>query len=79
MFLVGIFSAPTSAGVLFSMLNAAGLSKTWVFQKARILAVFDDLDVIMLMIPIKMLYIGLEFSLLYIVGIMVGMLAFAYT
>ena len=25
----------------------------WVFQKARILAIFDDLDTILLMIPLK--------------------------
>jgi len=31
------FAAPTSAGVLFSMLAAAGLAATWVFKKARIL------------------------------------------
>ena len=52
------FSAPTSAGVLFSMLAAAGLSATWVFRKARILAIFDDLDTILLMIPLKMLIVG---------------------
>lgn len=34
------FAAPTSAGVLFSMLAAAGLSATWVFRKARILAIW---------------------------------------
>ena len=34
---------PTSAGVLFSMLAAAGLGTTWLFRKARILAIFDDL------------------------------------
>src|SRR5512144_2744947 len=29
------FAAPTSAGILFSMLAAAGLSATWTFRKAR--------------------------------------------
>ena len=32
------FASPTSAGVLFSILAAAGLSGTWVFKKARVLA-----------------------------------------
>jgi hypothetical protein len=35
--LAGRFAAPTSAGVLFSMLAAAGLSATWYFNKIRIL------------------------------------------
>ena len=32
--LVARFAAPTSAGVLLAMLAAAGLSATWLFQKA---------------------------------------------
>jgi Kef-type K+ transport system membrane component KefB len=48
--LAGRFAAPTSAGVLFSMLAAAGLSATWLFRKSRILAIFDDLDTVLLMI-----------------------------
>jgi Kef-type K+ transport system membrane component KefB len=35
------FAAPTSAGILFSMLAAAGLATTWLFRKARVLAIFD--------------------------------------
>ncbi|MYI07328.1 MAG: sodium:proton antiporter, partial [Gemmatimonadetes bacterium] len=46
--LAGRFAAPTSAGVLFSMLAAAGLGATWLFRKARILAIFDDLDTVLL-------------------------------
>lgn len=61
--LVARFSAPTSAGVLFTMLAASGLSATWVFRKARVLAIFDDLDTILLMVPIKMLLIGPQWSL----------------
>merc|ERR1719484_497530 len=53
------FAAPTSAGILFSMLEAAGMKDTWVFQKARILAIFDDLDTILLMIPLLVLCFGL--------------------
>ncbi|WP_374027252.1 sodium:proton antiporter [Bdellovibrio bacteriovorus] len=52
------FAAPTSAGVLFSMLAAAGLSATWTFRKTRILAIFDDLDTVLFMIPLKILLVG---------------------
>ncbi|MFQ5585257.1 MAG: sodium:proton antiporter, partial [Thermodesulfobacteriota bacterium] len=34
--LVSRFASPTSAGVLFSMLAAAGLAATWMYKKIRI-------------------------------------------
>lgn len=52
------FAAPTSAGVLFTLLAAAGLASTWVYRKVRVLAIFDDLDTVLLMIPLKMLIVG---------------------
>lgn len=61
------FASPTSAGVLFSMLAAAGLAATWVFQKARVLAIFDDLDTILFMIPLKMLLVGPRWQLAVVV------------
>lgn len=61
--LTGRFAASTSAGVKLAMLAAAGLSATWVFKKARILTIFDDLDTIILMIPLKLLMIGLAWQL----------------
>lgn len=76
--LAGRFSAPTSAGVLFSMLAAAGLSATWVFRKARILAIFDDLDTILLMIPLKMLIVGAAWQIGVIVMVMALMLWIAW-
>lgn len=72
------FAAPTSAGVLFSMLAAAGLAATWVFRKARILAIFDDLDTVLLMIPLKMAMVGFRWQLIAIIGIMVAQLWIAY-
>jgi Kef-type K+ transport system membrane component KefB len=72
------FAAPTSAGVLFAMLAAAGLSATWLFRKARILAIFDDLDTVLLMIPLKMLMVGLAWQLGFIVVVMVGLLWLAW-
>ena len=72
------FAAPTSAGILFAMLAAAGLSATWVFRKARVLAIFDDLDTVLLMIPLKMLIVGLRWQLAIIVVVMVGLLWLAW-
>ena len=61
--LAGRFAAPTSAGVLFSMLAAAGLSGTWAYRKTRILAIFDDLDTVLLLIPLQALMVGLAWQL----------------
>jgi hypothetical protein len=73
------FAAPTSAGVLFAMLAAAGLGTTWLFRKARTLAIFDDLDTVLLMIPLKMLMVGFAWQLGLSVVLMAAMLAVAYT
>merc|ERR1719258_836820 len=59
------FAAPTSAGILFTMLTAAGLSDTWLFRKARVLAIFDDLDTILFMLPLKVIVSGLHWELLF--------------
>lgn len=72
------FAAPTSAGVLFSMLAAAGLSGTWYFKKIRVLAIFDDLDTVLLMIPLKMLIVGIRWQLAVVVVGMVIMLWLAW-
>lgn len=76
--LAGVFSAPTSAGVLFSMLAAAGLGATWLFKKARVLAIFDDLFVVLLMIPLKMMIVGPRWQLAAIVLIMSAQLWIAW-
>ena len=76
--LAGRFAAPTSAGVLFSMLAAAGLGATWLFQKARILAIFDDLDTVLLMIPLKMLMVGIAWQLGVSIFVMAAYLIIAY-
>ncbi len=77
--LAGRFAAPTSAGVLFAMLAAAGLSATWTFRKTRILAIFDDLDTVLLMIPLKMLMVGLRWQLGLIVVVMAALLWLAWS
>ena len=55
--LISRFAAPTSAGILFTMLAAAGLKKEWIYKKTQVLAIFDDLDTILLMIPLQILMI----------------------
>ena len=45
------------------MLEAAGMKETWLFKKARILAIFDDLDTILLMVPLKVIVVGLRWEL----------------
>ncbi len=76
--LIARFSSPTSAGVLFSMLAVAGLSVTWVFRKARILAIFDDLDTILLMIPLKIMMVGMKWQLVIIIFIILVQLWLAW-
>jgi Kef-type K+ transport system membrane component KefB len=76
--LAGRFAAPTSAGVLFAMLAAAGLSATWLFAKARVLAIFDDLDTVLLMIPLQMLIVGLAWQLGVVVLLMGALLWLAW-
>lgn len=72
------FSAPTSAGVLFSMLAAAGLAGTWAYSKIRILAIFDDLDTVLFMLPLTALMVGLAWQLGAVVLVTVLLLVVAY-
>ncbi len=60
--LMGISFAPTSAGILFAMLIAAGLHTTWVFKKARVLAVLDDLVTILLLTPLEIIIHGAKWN-----------------
>ncbi len=76
--LIAKFSSPTSAGVLFSMLAAAGLSGTWLFRKARVLAIFDDLNTILLMIPLNMMMVGMQWQLGAIVLLIILLLWIAW-
>ncbi len=76
--LAGRFAAPTSAGVLFSMLAAAGLGATWLFRKARVLAIFDDLDTVLLLIPLKMMIVGVSWGMGVVVAIMAAQVALGW-
>ncbi len=73
-FLLSRFAAPTSAGILFTMLAAAGLKHSWVYKKVQVLAIFDDLDTILLMIPLQILMIGMRWQMFVIVIVAVVLL-----
>ena len=68
------FAAPTSAGILFTMLAAAGLKASWVYKKVQVLAIFDDLDTILLMIPLQIMMVGLRWQLGVIILIVMVLL-----
>lgn len=65
--LMSRFAAPTSAGILFTMLAALGLKSSWMYKKIQVLAIFDDLDTILLMIPLQIMMIGMRWQLMVIV------------
>ena len=53
------------------MLAAAGLRHTWVYNKVQVLAIFDDLDTILLMIPLQILMIGMRWQMFVILVVAV--------
>ena len=73
--LLSRFAAPTSAGILFTMLAALHLKQSWIYRKIQVLAIFDDLDTILLMIPLQILMIGLKWQMFAIVGTVSVLLA----
>ena len=72
--LLSRFAAPTSAGILFTMLAALRLQQSWIYRKIQVLAIFDDLDTILLMIPLQILMIGLRWQMFAIVAIVAVLL-----
>ena len=72
--LLSRFAAPTSAGILFAMLAAIGLQKSWIYKKIQVLAIFDDLDTILLMIPLQIAMIGMQWQMGVILGTVVLLL-----
>lgn len=73
-FLLSRYAAPTSAGILFTMLAAASLKHTWVYKKVQVLAIFDDLDTILLMIPLQILMIGMRWQMFVILVVAILLL-----
>ena len=76
--LLSRFAAPTSAGILFTMLVAIGLKSSWIYKKIQVLAIFDDLDTILLMIPLQIMMIGLRWQLLVIILIVFLLLSLGW-
>ncbi len=76
--LLSRFAAPTSAGILFTMLAAVGLRQSWIYRKIQVLAIFDDLDTILLMIPLQIAMIGLHWQMGAIVAIVFLLLLFGW-
>jgi hypothetical protein len=60
------------------MLAAAGLGMTWVFKKAQVLAIFDDLFTVLLLIPLKIMFIGFKPELFAVIIIIFFLLSMAY-
>ena len=72
--LLSRFAAPTSAGILFTMLAAIGLQQSWIYKKIQVLAIFDDLDTILLMIPLQIAMIGMQWQMGVILVVVVLLL-----
>lgn len=76
--LLSRFAAPTSAGILFTMLIVAGLKQTWVYKKLQVLAIFDDLDTIILMIPLQIFMMGIKWQMFVILIVAVILLVLGW-
>jgi hypothetical protein len=49
-----------------------------LFEKARVLAIFDDLDTVLLMIPLKIVLVGFKWELSIELLVVCGLLVFAW-
>ena len=76
--LISRFAAPTSAGILFTMLAALRLKSSWMYKKIQVLAIFDDLDTILLMIPLQVFMIGMKWQMTVILTVVIFLLVFGW-
>ena len=76
--LISRFAAPTSAGILFTMLAALRLKSSWMYKKIQVLAIFDDLDTILLMIPLQVFMIGMKWQMAVILTVVIFLLIFGW-
>ena len=76
--LISRFAAPTSAGILFTMLAALKLKSSWMYKKIQVLAIFDDLDTILLMIPLQVFMIGMKWQMAVILAVVIFLLVFGW-
>lgn len=68
--LLAVFAGTCGTGILFTMLEAAGLKQTWVYRKARPLAIFDDLTAITLLVALQIAVNGnFKWQLLTALGV----------
>ncbi len=77
--LLSRFAAPTSAGILFAMLATLNLKSSWTYKKIQVLAIFDDLDTIILMIPLQIMMIGMQWQLFVVVFCVVALLSLGWS
>lgn len=76
--LLSRFAAPTSAGILFTMLAAIGLRSSWIYRKIQVLAIFDDLDTILLMIPLQIMMVGFRLEVVVILAVVTVLLGIGW-
>ncbi len=76
--LLSRFAAPTSAGILFAMLASLNLKSSWIYKKIQVLAIFDDLDTIILMIPLQIMMIGMQWQLFVVIFIVIALLVLGW-
>ena len=76
--LISRFAAPTSAGILFTMLAALKLKSSWMYKKIQVLAIFDDLDTILLMIPLQVCMRGMKWQMAVILTVVIFLLVFGW-
>ena len=60
------------------MLAALGLKSSWIYKKIQVLAIFDDLDTILLMIPLQIMMVGLRWQLIIIVLVVFVLLSIGW-
>ena len=60
------------------MLAALGLQQRWIYRKIQILAIFDDLDTILLMIPLQVAMIGMRWQMGAILLVVIALLIFGW-
>ena len=60
------------------MLAALKLKSSWMYKKIQVLAIFDDLDTILLMIPLQVFMIGMKWQMAVILTVVIFLLVFGW-
>ena len=60
------------------MLAALRLKSSWMYKKIQVLAIFDDLDTILLMIPLQVFMIGMKWQMAVILTVVIFLLVFGW-